>query len=158
MLACHHICFCLQPLCSCIKVTSLLCSLLSLSLCLYLQQRLGSCQSNQASRTSHLDSRNQPEPHLCSSMRMGFGCEIVSVDEELRLCLSMSLRLRFVFLSLRNYSARRLLICSTLDRVRKAAAACLRPSGPYSHTNPLQVSTMTKSDIKIVFHAHSTAH
>ncbi len=45
---------------------------------------------------------------------MGFGCEVVSVDEQLRLCLSMSLCLRLIFLSLSHYPARRLLICSTL--------------------------------------------
>lgn len=44
---------------------------------------------------------------------MGFGCEVVSMDKQLRLCLSMSLRLHLILLSLGHYSARRLFICST---------------------------------------------
>ena len=55
------------------------------------------------------------------------------MDKQLRLCLSMSLRLRFIFLSLGHYSARRLFICSTSGCMRKLQQHALCPSRPYSH-------------------------
>ena len=48
VLGCHHVCFCLQPLCSCIKVTGLFCSLLRLCLCLHLQHIQANIRSGTA--------------------------------------------------------------------------------------------------------------
>ena len=56
--------------------------------------------------------------HLGIGMRVGFGCEVVSVNHQLRLRLSMPLSLCLILLGLSHHFAWRLLFCSTCTAVR----------------------------------------
>lgn len=65
------------------------------------------------------EGKNSIDPCLGIGMRMGFSCEIVSMDNQLGLRLSMTLRLRFILLSLSHHFAWKLLLCSTSLEVRR---------------------------------------
>ena len=56
---------------------------------------------------------------LCIGMRFCFGRQIMGMNDQLRVCLSMALSLCFQFLSLSRHIACRLIFCSTLAAMRK---------------------------------------
>jgi hypothetical protein len=61
--------------------------------------------------------------YLGIGMCVGFGCEVVSMYHQLRLCLSMPLSLRLILLGLGYHLSWRLLFCSTCRAVRHLTQA-----------------------------------
>ena len=59
------------------------------------------------------------EADLCIGMRLCFGCQVMGMDEQLRVRLSMALSLCFQLLSLSRHLACWLIFCSMLTAMRE---------------------------------------